>query len=118
MYGEARHTTKNNANSRISYSSYYNRGNEPRYEQRRSNYICDDIVVPSRAEAEKVLDVLCEAISQYGIASVADFYDAVGITSNQYTDYNYGWTNLSAAKTVPVRDGWVIVLPQPMPINN
>ena len=57
-----------------------------------------------------------EIIDMYGRVSVADLYDLVGITGN-YTDNNYGWTNLASAEPIRVRDGYVIKLPKAMPIK-
>lgn len=115
LYGEARHSSKSSG-SRVSYTKYYDSSRDERYSSRRSDYSYNDIIVPSRAEAERVLDVLDETISAYGVASVADFYDTVGVTG-QYIDNNFGWKSLAGAQVRPSRDGWQIYLPRPMPIN-
>ena len=63
-------------------------------------YEYDDIIIESRGDAELVLDQLEEIISTYGVASVADLYDLVGITGRSYTDNKYGWTDIRNAKVV------------------
>lgn len=116
LYGEARHSNKS-SNSRVSYTKYYDSSRDERYSSpRRSDYSYNDIVVPTRAEAERVLDVLDDTIAQYGVASVADFYDTVGVTG-QYTDNNFGWKSIAGAQVRGVRDGWQIYLPRPIQIN-
>lgn len=117
LYGEARHSNKSNNSSRVSYTKFYDRDSDNRYRGSRSAYSYNDIVVPTKADGERILDVLDDTISTYGCASVADFYDAVGV-STQYTDNNYGWTSIASARVVPVTDGWRIDLPRAMPINN
>lgn len=119
LYGESRHQTRSNG-SKVSYQNYYDRDRS--YNKDRGARVSTvgtevkDIVVSSRGDAESVLGTLEELISQYDVATVSDFYDIVGITGS-YTDNYYGWTSLAGAKTRPVRDGWVILMPKPEPIG-
>ena len=76
-----------------------------------SVYNYENIIIPSKAEAEATLVALTEIIGQYGKATVSDLYDAVGITGN-YTDGNYGWTNLSTAYAERVGNGYMLILPK------
>ena len=57
-----------------------------------------------------------ELIDVYGIVSVGDYYDLVGIQGD-YTSENYGWTNIRNAQVVRVREGYMIKLPIALPIN-
>ena len=61
-----------------------------------------------------------ELIDTYGMVSVADFYDLVGLQCN-YTDNKYGWTDIRNASVVRVRDndgnGYLIKLPKIQPLN-
>ena len=70
----------------------------------------------SEGEAEDVLSRMDELIDTYGVVSVADLYDLVGISCN-YTDNKYGWTNLRNAEPVRVRDGYMLKLPKALPID-
>ena len=120
LYGEA-HSRKSSSNaSYVSYRSYSDRDRreERRYSDSRvrSAYSYDDIILETRGEAEDVLTRMDELIDTYGIVSVADMYDLVGISGN-YTDNKYGWTNLRNAEPVRVRDGYMLKLPKPGPIN-
>ena len=81
-----------------------------------SGYSYDDIVVETRGEAETVLSRMDEIMEEYSIVRVADLYDLVGVTGD-YTDNNYGWTNIRNAKIVHVHDGYKIDMPRALPIH-
>ena len=71
----------------------------------------------SRGEAEEVFSKMQDLISEYGLVSVADFYDIVGIKGN-YTDNRYGWTNIRNAEAVRLRDrSYLLKLPKAMPLD-
>ena len=57
-----------------------------------------------------------ELIETYGIVSVADLYELVGV-DGEYTDNDYGWTNIRNADVVRTRDGYLLSLPKAMPIK-
>ena len=57
-----------------------------------------------------------EMMETYGQVRVADMYDLVGITG-EYTDNNYGWTNIRNAEVVRVRDGYKIKMPRALPLR-
>ena len=102
--------------SRVSYRQYYNNDSRRNYSsggnRSRNSYDFDDIVIDNRGEAEEVLDRMEEIIATYGLVSVADFYELVGVPSN-YTDNNYGWSNLRNAYVDRLRDGgYIIKLPR------
>ena len=100
--------------SKVSYSSMYDRRGETARPTARYSY--DDITIDNRGEAEAVLRQMCDLIDTYGVVTVADLYDLVGVTGD-YTDNKYGWTNLGTARIVRVRDGYLIDLPKALPIN-
>ncbi len=123
LYGETRSRTKEKG-SRVSYSKYYD--DRDRYDRRdrdrdrgrrvRNGYDYDDIILETRGEAEDVLDRMDDLIDTYGIVSVADLYDLVGIQGN-YTDNKYGWTNLRNADIQRLRDGYLLKLPKALPLD-
>lgn len=64
----------------------------------------------NRKDAEITLDRLVNHISEYGSASIADYYELVAIEP-EYSDHSFGWTDLIQAR-IEVRDeGYTIVLP-------
>ena len=71
------------------------------------------ITIPTRAEAQAVLDELAQVVAEYGVASVGDFYGMCGIVPD-FTDERYGWVNLAGSNVSPTPDGrYVINLPRP-----
>ena len=120
LYGEAKHSKKCSSGSRTSYGRYYERDRDDRDYNRRSRtvgYEFDEIVLDNRGEAEEVLSQMDEIIDRYGMVSVLDLYDLVGISSTRYTDKNYGWTNIATAKVVPIRDGYLLRMPRAISLN-
>lgn len=116
MYGDANIGKKRG--SKINYCSYSDdRYERSRTSKRRDAYDYDDIILDTRAEAEDVLNSLDEIIDGYDMASVADLYELVGITDTSYTANDYGWFDLRSARTVHVREGWLLKLPRPVPLN-
>ena len=115
LFGQVRgsRTRRDRDKSYVSYSSYYDRDKKPTRPSARntSRHNFDDIILETRGEAEEVLSHLVDLTEDYGMASVADLYDLVGITSN-FTDNKYGWDNLSSASVNRVRDGYLISLPR------
>jgi len=81
----------------------------------RTNHDFDQITIESRGEAEDVLSHLVDLIEDYEVASVADYYDLLGIES-KFTDSKYGWTNVRDAYVERVRNGYSIHLPRPREI--
>lgn len=103
----------------VSYRNYSDSKTERRASERSrtsSHYSVDDIIFNTRGEAENVLTLMDEAIERYKMVRVADFYDLAGVTGN-YTDNDYGWTNLRSAEIRRVSDGYVIKLPRALPID-
>lgn len=119
LYGGNGPSRKNTNASYVSYRDYSRKDND-RFSSNRSQtktgYNYDDIILESRGEAEEVLSRMDELIETYGIVSIADMYDLVGIKGN-YTDNKYGWSNLSNAEPIRVRDGYLLKLPKALPID-
>ncbi len=98
---------------------YYNgrpRDSRPYYSNRRRHSF-DDIVIADKRDAENVLDELVESTMRYGLATVKDFYDCLGMPTN-YIDGSWGWYELGSARVERVRDGYIVVLPKPQHIED
>lgn len=116
--GEVSRSSRKRSNSRresrTSYDRYYDEKERRRHS--RGSYRDlpndpDDIILDTRREAQNVLEELDYMIHKYGQASIADFYDIVGVTS-EFTDNKYGWTSIRDAGIRPVREGFLIILPR------
>lgn len=109
----------NSPASKVHYTSYNSISNNsaPRHSNGpRRTYDYDDLVFPTRADAEVVLMGMDEILNQYTVVSVADFYDLAGATGS-YTDNKYGWSDIRSAHIERVRDGYIVRLPRAMPID-
>ena len=121
LYGGTGVNRNKSISSKISYRNYYDREEDRRnynnvINRTRNGYDYDDIILDTRGEAEEVILRMEEAIATYGIVSVADLYDLVGVTGN-YTDNKYGWSDIRSAQPVRVREGYLIKLPRALPLN-
>lgn len=93
---------------------------EPRREisrRGRASHNIDEIILPSRVEAEEVLDRLFDWLERYEQVSVAELYEMVGISGN-YIDNKWGWTDLRTASVSRAgRQGYLLNLPRPEPLD-
>ena len=128
LFGEVRsRSTAPSSAPRTRYTSY----SSPRYapapamprdERRevshraRATHDFTEIILEDRMDAEAVIDQLGNLIDHYDVATVSDFYDLVGITG-EYTDRKWGWTDIRGARAQRVRDGYLLVLPEPKPVG-
>lgn len=79
----------------------------------RAKQSFDEIIIPSRQEAEEVLDRLFDLISKYESVSVADLYELTGLQSS-HTDHKWGWEDLRGASVGRIRGGgYLLNLPEP-----
>ena len=82
---------------------------------RRSSDI-PEIILDSRVEADEVVDSMFELISKYEVATMRDLLSLVGEPHNAI-DEDWGWTDLRGARIHKVRDGYLLDLPRPEPLD-
>lgn len=114
LLGEPTRSKSTGQAAKVNYRSYYEQQNDRRdYNRPRAQaaYSYDDIVFPTRGDAEEVLYRMEELLDRFEVVSVADLFDMAGISCN-YTDNKYGWTNLRDAHVERVSDGYIIRLPR------
>lgn len=104
-------------NDHTSYSSYYyssgrSGGSDRRDRGNRAPRSLNDIVFETRMDCEEVIATLEETMDSYGTVSIADLYDACGVTG-EYTDNKWGWKSGSRFYVRRVRDGYSIDMPKP-----
>ena len=126
LFGERRgsRTRRDGGRSYTSYGSYFqpsdrDRDRRPAREMTRvgrSRHDFDELVIETRGEAEEVLSHLFDLTVDYGMASVADLYDLLGVETN-FTDNKYGWTDLKDAYVSRVRSGYILNLPRTKPLD-
>ncbi len=118
--GASGRNTRNSGNYQgnyVSYNNFSNRNNDTRRPAATKQvHSPSDITLPSRSDAEAVLNQLKDMLSCYGAVTVADLYDSVGI-SHSFTDVKYGWTDLRNADVARDADGWYVKLPNAYPLD-
>lgn len=76
----------------------------------------EDILLASRAEAQEVLERLGDLIESYERATVADLKALID-WSPEITDERWGWESLEGARVLADRQGFVLDLPKPQPLD-
>lgn len=123
LFGESRKTDRLHRDKGRSYVNYQGASQKPDYRRReaspqnRSRHDFDDIILETRPEAEDVLGRMIDIIEQYGVVTVGELYQLVGITGTGFTDEKYGWDNLSSATVSRVRNGYLINFPKASPLE-
>lgn len=123
--GKNGRTRKPSSGSRMSYERYYEPSNNRRDYGRQNgapsrNQEYQEIVFDTRGDAEMVLEQLRNYIVEYRVARVSDLYDFVEISSDNYTNCDYGWTDLSPSKAYVYRSrdgGYMLQLPRALPVD-
>ncbi len=82
----------------------------------RAQHDFDEIVLQSRAEAEEVIDRMFDILSRFDSVTVADLYELTGIKSN-HVDNKWGWTDLQGSSVSRIRNGYLLDLPAPDPLD-
>lgn len=131
IFGEARSTSRRTGarpgGSYVSYNRYSagsrkiggppdDRSRHELSRRARASHDFDEIILGTRVEADEVIDRLFDLVSKYEAATVADLYDLVGI-SGSYTDDKWGWLDLRGAGVTRVRNGYLLDLPKPEPLD-
>lgn len=107
----------NSSVSRVSYSNYYNRNDNNYVKPKRDyHYNFDNLIFERKSEADEVLDYMIALIEEYDVVTVSDLNEIIGRMSN-YTDVKWGWTALGRAEVRRVRDGYILELPRPKPVD-
>lgn len=121
LYGEAGRTKNKNASSKVSYQRYYDRPDERKRDytptSNRNGFDYDELLFPTRGDAESVLDAMNDIIAQYGVVSIGDLYDLANVSLDNYAANKYGWTDIRGCKAIRVRDSYILKLPRALPLN-
>jgi hypothetical protein len=123
VYGEAIRSRRPSQHTDYRSSYSYNRPlyrDDPRYQRpgflpdqrpmRQVRRETNDYVLASRQEADTVLERLGDIIEKYGVASIADLHQLMGLPVSPIEN-KWGWTYLNNAEVRQVRDGFLLDLP-------
>lgn len=136
IFGENRPTrtrqTSRYGSSASGYTNYHNRYTTPRgpnpiprtpRDDRPSNPSArvrpdetDEILLASRVEADTVLERMYDLLDRYEVVTKSDLKQLIGWTAS-HTDHKWGWVDLEGSTMRRVRDGYVLVLPAPEPLD-
>lgn len=121
LWGEIRDGGKRGRNgpyvdyaSRSRYSTTSSKRDDPPFKKAHRNI--DDVYFETKSDAYNVLDNLMAAVDKYGEVRVSDLNDLIG-EAGEFTDEKFGWTNLSRAEIKRYRNGWLLVLPNVIPLD-
>ena len=120
-------TTYSSGGSKVSYRDFYGGGSsQPAVAgggaSNRPRFDFDEIIFPTRGDAEAVRDQMTDVIDRYGFVTVGDMYDMADLPQ-PWTSQKYGWEKnsngnpMAHSSVIPVRDGYVIKLPKASPIE-
>lgn len=79
---------------------------------RPSAFQIGEVILPTQIEAQVIVDKLFETVEEYGMTTVANLKELIGETP-VYTDHKYGWTDLTGMTAKRIREGYLLVLPEP-----
>lgn len=133
IFGESRSSSRNRYGSRsdaspnrTNYNRYSMRGNNPVGRSDREirttptarirEHDIDEIVLATRVEADEVLDRMFHLLEKYDVVKVADLYSLIGWSSS-HVDQKWGWAELAGADVQRTRNGYVLKLPRPLPLD-
>lgn len=124
--GTRRHIQRSTGNGYVSYNRMHPSSGiarrDPREDSRpisrraRASHDFDEIILDSRVEAEEVLERLGDIIDKYEQVSVDDLYEMVGVKGD-FPDAKYGWYDLRDARVTRIRNGYLLDLPKPEPLE-
>lgn len=124
LYGSSGNPSKKKSvSSKFSYITPYhkmsnnNANSEHIADRPKKTYEYDELLFDTRGKAESILKDMDSHIGQYGMVSIADYYEFAEMTS-EYTTNKYGWTDIRGAKVVPYRGKYRIAnLPKAAPLD-
>lgn len=85
----------------------------------RARHDLAELIIPSKEEANDVIDRMFDILSQSGDVTVADLYTLTGVRPD-HTDTKWGWYSLKGSRAVRRRQGqggWILDLPEPEPMG-
>lgn len=79
----------------------------------------DEVNFRTKVDADRVLLTLRNDIEMYNHATVCAFKEEAGVEPQYIApiDHDYGWYNLDGARPQSTRDGYILVMPKPVPIR-
>lgn len=110
-------------NSRMRYDQMSSQRNSerppPPHRPSRQSTVFEEIIVPTRMEAENVMEELWNFVNEYQAVSVRALYEMAELPFHD-VDEEYGWTasTLEGGRVRPIiGKGWLVDLPNPIKLD-
>lgn len=117
LYGESGSGKASSTVPKVSYGSYYNGSAPAPAPSKSSGFNIDDIILPTREDAEQVRNMMYELLERYHVVRVADYYDMCQITA-PYTANRYGWKDIGECPVARCGQGFMLRLPRAIVLDN
>lgn len=119
LVGNASRIRSTNYSSISSQSNAVQVASQSLSNRERSTFDFSNLAFEDRAQVEAIIEGMYDTIEEYGMITVAGFYDLIGQTGTGFTDQKFAWDARAFAGTKPLktRDGWVIDLPLPLEVK-
>ena len=117
LFGGTGRTTSKSNQTYISYNNYSNQSGHRSAPERSRNrreeigFNDEELIFRERGPAEMVLEKMMAIFEEYHIVTKADLNDIMNRTGN-FTDNNWGLTDMSGARVERVRGGYLLNLPK------
>jgi len=107
---------------RVQYNNPVRRFSDPRQQQtvalphqgphpyKQNRMEMNDVIFSSREDAVQVLDTMINCVEMYGVVSLADLYELVGLPQS-HIHQKWGWTHVTSTDIKQIRDGFLLELP-------
>lgn len=118
--GRSSKSYRDKGNEGVSYNAYYKSKKDTRrdHPEEDDDYDGQNIWSRTRGEIDYIFDAMVEMIdANERPISVAEVKTEFLNKTPDFTDYKYGWPSLKKAYIKRVRDGYLLVLPKPVPID-
>lgn len=119
IFGDVRRNPNAKPGDRVSYNQYSSarRISQTTTPSMNTAFNCDDLSYETKGDAEVVLESMIAHLAEYPFVTVAQLYEFSGLSSQNYTNNNYGWTDLDGVTVKRSFDGdYIIDLPRAKPV--
>ena len=128
LFGSSHNRGRGSGRGRGGYTNYgrYSRNerrdprdreDKPRMSRRaRERFDFDEIILPTRREAQEILEQLFYILEKFEEVTVEDLYKLAG-EPVEWTDDKWGWTDLGGARVQRISHGYLLDLPRPEPLD-
>lgn len=109
--------SRSSGGSRTQYESFGRPGGMSHSTNYRITHEFDDIEFKTKEAADIALENLYILLEQYGKVTVDEYYEAAGVSSNGFSDCNYGWYDLTGCYVTRRNGAWRLIMPNAVELN-